>query len=216
MEKAMTLFYLQDSRSHVGDGMMFWAKEARGYVTNLDQAELFTFEEACRHRDTDIPWPKEYIDVRAHYGVDCQLMDDDRRIAGLQAGARVYVHVPGDWNGNDVYWVSEQRGKVTENLQQARCMDLEIAQFTYANHAGQGTRVFWPAAYIEEIRRRLVHRQNVDHRQALRVAGVKMPRPPKVIRRREPMLNCCGCGRFISWDGRFLNNCRNCGANNCP
>ena len=60
----MSQFYLQDSRSHVEDGMMFWAKEGRSNGTNLDQAELFTFEEACRHRDTDIPWPKEYIDVR--------------------------------------------------------------------------------------------------------------------------------------------------------
>ena len=61
-----------------------------------------------------------------------------------------------------------------------------------------------------------MHRQNVDHKLGLRVAGVKMPRPPKVAKYREPMLNCKGCGRFISWEGRFLNNYRNCGANNCP
>ncbi|MFG0851903.1 hypothetical protein ACF8R4_12950 [Pseudomonas sp. FYR_2] len=37
----MTQFYLQDSRSHVGDGLMFWALGG-GYTTNLDKAELFT------------------------------------------------------------------------------------------------------------------------------------------------------------------------------
>lgn len=45
-------FYLQDSRTDVGDGLMFRALGS-GYTTNLDKAELFTREQACSHRDTD-------------------------------------------------------------------------------------------------------------------------------------------------------------------
>ncbi len=41
-----------------------------GYTTNLDKAELFTLEQAKGKRDTDIPWPKAYIEERAHLGVD--------------------------------------------------------------------------------------------------------------------------------------------------
>ncbi|SDH70658.1 hypothetical protein SAMN05444503_105219 [Pseudomonas sp. BS3767] len=60
----MSQFYLQDSRSHVGDGLTFWALGG-GYTTNLDKAELFTLKQARGNRDTDIPWPKAYIDERA-------------------------------------------------------------------------------------------------------------------------------------------------------
>ncbi|WP_256580059.1 hypothetical protein [Pseudomonas sp. PE-S1G-1] len=42
------------------------------YVTDLAKAQVFTREGACDHRDTDIPWPKAYVDARARIGVDCQ------------------------------------------------------------------------------------------------------------------------------------------------
>lgn len=58
-------FYLQDSRDCVGNMMLFWRKGG-GYTTNLTQAEVFSKERAMEQhfeiRNTDIPWPKEYID----------------------------------------------------------------------------------------------------------------------------------------------------------
>jgi len=69
------LFYLQDSRSYVGNDMLFWGKKNRGYTTNLDKAEVYTKESAVaqnRRRDTDIPWPKEYVDSVARPAVDMQ------------------------------------------------------------------------------------------------------------------------------------------------
>uniref|UniRef100_A0AAU6W2Q5 Uncharacterized protein n=1 Tax=Pseudomonas phage Touem01 TaxID=3138548 RepID=A0AAU6W2Q5_9VIRU len=206
-------FYLQDSRSHVGDGLTFWAKEGKGYTTNLDNAELFTAEQATRHRDSDIPWPQDYIDARAHYGVDHQVMDDDLRVAGLKPGTRVYIQVPGDWNGNDVYWVGHQRGQVTADLGRAIDMDLENSQFMFGEHAGKGTRVFCPADYINTIRRRLVWRQDVNLKEALRGTGIKLPKPQRA---REMVFNCTGCGRFVSDRQRFQYDCRHCGADNCP
>lgn len=58
-------FYLQDSRSHayVGDGLSFWGLGGSGYVTDLAMAQVFTRDGACDHRDTDIPWPKAYVDA---------------------------------------------------------------------------------------------------------------------------------------------------------
>ncbi|WP_225932818.1 hypothetical protein [Pseudomonas oryzicola] len=53
-------------------------------------------------------------------------------------------------------------------------------------------------------------------KEALQGTGIELVKPRKQRKAWKRPLNCHGCGRFISWDGRFLNNCRNCGASNCP
>ena len=71
------LYYLQDSRGYVGNCMSFWAA-AGGYTTDVSKAEVMTKEEAVRHhesRESDIPWPKEYIDARTAPRVDHQYVN---------------------------------------------------------------------------------------------------------------------------------------------
>lgn len=78
------LFYLQDSRSYVGNDMLFWAKGGKGYTTDLRQAETYTREEAqARHdsRSTDIPWPKPYIDAKTRPACDMQYVKRDEALA---------------------------------------------------------------------------------------------------------------------------------------
>lgn len=209
----MRQFYLQDSRSHVGDGLTFHGKEHRGYYTDLDKCELYTQEQACGHRDTDIPWPKDYIDVRAHYGVDHQVMDEQASDAMLVPDCRVYVQAPGDWNGNDVYWIGFGKVQITADLGRAANISIEQAREQFADHLASGVRKLWSADYIDSIRRRLVWRQNVDLKQALRGTGIKLVKPR---RPREMAFNCTGCGRFISDRQRFQYDCRNCGQDNRP
>ena len=73
------LFYLQDSRSYVGNDVLWWANKGEGgYTTDLRKARLFTKVEAqSQHdaRETDIPWPKEYIDARTRPAVDMQYIN---------------------------------------------------------------------------------------------------------------------------------------------
>ena len=71
------LYYLQDSRSYVGNCPSWWAKDRAGYTTKLDEAHRFTFDEAMRQhreRSTDIPWPCSEIDSLARLTVDMQCM----------------------------------------------------------------------------------------------------------------------------------------------
>lgn len=52
------LYVLQDIRSTADNRMLFWAKEARGYTTDLNEAHRFTKESALaqhERRSTDIP-----------------------------------------------------------------------------------------------------------------------------------------------------------------
>jgi hypothetical protein len=80
-------FYLQDSRSYVGNDVLWWAAPD-GYTTDLSKARLFSREDAQQHhnaRETDIPWPKEYIDAKTRPAVDMQYIkrDDALRDTGI-------------------------------------------------------------------------------------------------------------------------------------
>jgi len=78
-------FYLQDSRSYVGNDVLFWAKDGKGYTTDMRLAHVYTKEQAVakhRSRETDIPWPKAYIDVRTRPAVDMQYVKRAEALAG--------------------------------------------------------------------------------------------------------------------------------------
>jgi len=78
-------FYLQDSRSYVGNDMLFWAKGGNGYTTDLRLAQVYTKADALaqhQSRETDIPWPKDYIDAKTRPAVDMQYVKRDEALAG--------------------------------------------------------------------------------------------------------------------------------------
>ena len=69
------LYYLQDSRGYVGNDMLFWAKDGKGYTTDISRAHVYTKSDAVSQhncRETDIPWLKSYIDAKSRPAVDMQ------------------------------------------------------------------------------------------------------------------------------------------------
>lgn len=79
------LFYLQDSRDYVGNDVLWWALKGEGYTTDLRKAQTYTKEQAQRQhncRETDIPWPKDYIDARTRPAVDIQYIKRDEALEG--------------------------------------------------------------------------------------------------------------------------------------
>ena len=79
------LFYLQDSRSYVGNDVLWWAKDGKGYTTDLSKAHVYTKEKAVgQHemRETDIPWPKDYIDAKTRPAVDMQYIKRTEALEG--------------------------------------------------------------------------------------------------------------------------------------
>lgn len=72
------LFYLQDTRQIVGNDLMWWAKDGRGYTCDVSKAEVYSKEKAFtqhKSRETDRPWPKNYIDGKVRPTVDIQVVD---------------------------------------------------------------------------------------------------------------------------------------------
>lgn len=81
----MDEFYLQDSRSYVGNDVLWWAMNGNGYTTDLSKAHVYSKDEAQRlhnFRPTDIPWPKAYIDQKTRPAVDLQYIKRDEALAG--------------------------------------------------------------------------------------------------------------------------------------
>lgn len=86
------LYYLQDSRGYVGNDVLWWAKDGKGYTTDLRSAHVYTKADAVAHhesRETDIPWPKAYIDGKTRPAVDVQYIKRDEALAGTGITLRV-------------------------------------------------------------------------------------------------------------------------------
>jgi len=68
-------YYVQDKRQFVGNSMLWWAKDHSGYTCDIRKAHVFDqteMENICRGRETDVPWPKDYIDAKISHHVDMQ------------------------------------------------------------------------------------------------------------------------------------------------
>jgi len=78
-------FYLQDSRGYVGNDVLWWAKDGKGYTTDLRKAHIYSKEDAVKQhqsRYTDIPWPKKYIDAKTRPAVDMQYINRAEALDG--------------------------------------------------------------------------------------------------------------------------------------
>lgn len=205
-------FYLQDCRSNVGSRAMFW-RDGGGYTSNLDQAEQFTREQAVRQyecRETDLPWPVAYVRARAQVGVDFQDLDltQEKALAAAPADDRIYVAYKQAWDGNCLIW-SSLCGGPTSNLADASTWSLAHSPGWHARG-----RVPWPKSYIDQHSRPVVPAMLLDHKQALRSVGLKLPKV-KRQRIRRYTVNCHGCGRFLTEAQRY-GSCPNCDVSNAP
>lgn len=67
-------FYLQCTRSVVGNSAMWWALNDRGYTCDIRCAKIFDEDDPKLKelRDIDVPWPKEVVDRLVQHHVDVQ------------------------------------------------------------------------------------------------------------------------------------------------
>lgn len=75
-------YYIQDTRSYVGNAVVWWRHQGKGYTTNIDEAGLFTRQRAARiqaNRATDKAWPEEAVQSAIRRYVDAQGLSEDMR-----------------------------------------------------------------------------------------------------------------------------------------
>jgi hypothetical protein len=76
-------FYIQDSRSYVGNDALWWRPNGQGYTTNLNEAWRVDKERAesiARTRPTDKMWPCDRVDELA----EAHLRFDSQKISKLE------------------------------------------------------------------------------------------------------------------------------------
>lgn len=86
----MDEYVLQDRRSYLGNALVFW-RDGGGYTANIEDAEVFTKEQAIRQnqtRETDIPWPKSYFTGKTTAIVDAQHVSISDALKGT--GIKLY------------------------------------------------------------------------------------------------------------------------------
>ena len=58
------LYYVADARQVVGNCILWWCWQGKGYTCELGRAGWYTGAEVRAMRDTDQPWPIGYVDAR--------------------------------------------------------------------------------------------------------------------------------------------------------
>lgn len=83
--KQEKLYYIQNG--YVGNAILWWAHESKGYTTDITKAGKFSKEEAKRiiQRPEDIAWECNYIDnngIARKTIIDHQYLDRKHRLVG--------------------------------------------------------------------------------------------------------------------------------------
>lgn len=204
----MSEFLLQDSRSNVGDRLMFW-QQGGGYTSDLDKAERFTLEQATsqnQSRETDLPWPLAYLMERHELAVDCQYVKPDAVELGMADAQEAYLYVRGDWNGNDLLFASGGMER-SADLRQAERYPLSLARLATA--VGM---VPIPIELANSLARMVAPGPKMNHKRALKGTGIVLAKPP---RRMRSTCRCDHCGVFIS-ERQQYDACPKCGGSNAP
>ena len=95
------LFYIQDTRTIIGNCALWWKPEGAGYTCDLEHAGKYTVAmlTACCLRDTDKAWPAEFVDPQAQRHVHTDgLRGPTPRESGCSAATPCCSRV-GEYNG---------------------------------------------------------------------------------------------------------------------
>lgn len=81
----MGKFYIHDkSRGHVGNSMVWWRKDHRGYTCDIREAHVFDGDELPNYLRADdlIAYPCEYIDQHVSHHIEGQKIDRSQGVLG--------------------------------------------------------------------------------------------------------------------------------------
>jgi hypothetical protein len=170
---------------------MFWALGGRGYTTNLDNAEVFSHEDAQRYADRRehfIPLSKARVDAVATVRVDMQYL---KLNVDFSAGVIVQRHC-GSYDGNDIYF-DNGSGSYTADYGNAKIYQDVEALKVMANQTGAALS----KSFLDSICRRTVQAENINHRKMITAAGIKYQKPRQRKDSGKTRHNCPVCAKFV-------------------
>ncbi|CFQ90185.1 Uncharacterised protein [Yersinia frederiksenii] len=187
-------FYMACLRDTVGSNMAFHCYQGCGYSTDISKAHAYTLEEAQKSwnfgRDIDLPVSADAINAAAVWHVDHQRIPSENTI---EAGCKGYIaFVKGQWNGNDVYWLSDL----------LPTDDFSKAKVFHEPDVTENSLVWLPFTTADAVKRRTFNINLLNRRTMIQAAGLRVPDWLKRKNRRKSSgktrWNCPRCGK-ISW-----------------
>lgn len=190
-------FYLPSSHGNLGSNMVFHRHEERGYSTNLDEAHVYTLEEAQKQWNygDETPVSADHVDALAVWKVDCQNIPKETQ-PFIDIHNTYVAFKKGLWDGNDVYWLNTNKFNISTDFDSA-----SVFGYSEAKKLGSSYVVI-PFCLADKAKRRTFDFRKLNKRIMVQGAGLRMPESVKKERRKvsNPMtrFNCPLCGK-INW-----------------
>lgn len=197
-------FYKTSPHGGVGDNVCFHAINGRGYVTNIDKAEVYTLEQAQKDVDNDhmredpeqeLFLSSDHVDQLSEWRVDCQYIS--KKYPDHQDPNNEYVaYKKGSWNGNDLgfhtgFGFSYDYERAVIYPSEKIPMECIEEHFDY---------VFVPKFHTDEVARRTFQRSKINRRKMITCAGIVGLRKKRVRQSSgKTRFNCIVCGKIV-WE----------------
>lgn len=79
-------YYVQDSRTFVGNCVSWWRTKGSGYTCDIDDAGVYKGAATLSMRDTDVPWPVDVALRNTQRFVDMQRLHHEREAVEATGG----------------------------------------------------------------------------------------------------------------------------------
>lgn len=209
-------FYKTSAHGGVGSTVMFWAKDGKGYTSNVDEAHIYTLEEmqkkvvngSLRNYD-EHPLSAAQVNSLSTWRVDMQYINQDDHYPNSMDPNDEYVCVKkGYYDGNDLYF-NIGLGE-SYDYSKARVIDSKMVEL----HIGDKVTGYFyvPKSITDEKARRTFQFKNINRRKMITnagIIGIKKPRPSKSSGKTRH--NCGECGKIVwEYDPYSIAYCRDC------
>jgi hypothetical protein len=195
-------FYKTSSHGSCGSTVMFWAIDGKGYLSNLDEAHIYTHEEMQSEVNKEyyggesIPLSVSHVNELATWRVDCQYVSEDDHYPNSIDSNNEYVAIKKQcWDGNDLcfgLYLGESFDYSKANIIDKKMVDLHIGD-------GANNWFFVPKSKTDEVARRTFQTHNINRRKMIQGAGIVGVRKQRESRSSgKTRWNCPSCGK-ITW-----------------
>lgn len=210
-------FYKTSSHGGCGLTVMFWGINSAGYVTNIDEAHIYTREEMQKEASLNrfdremIPLSASHVEELSTWRVDCQYVSQDDHYPNSIDSNDEYVAIKKQrWDGNDLSF-GKKFGESFDYSDANVYSSEDIKPYIEANNEHW---IFVSKSITDQLARRTFQTNNINRRKMIQGAGII-----GVRKQRESTSsgmerwNCPVCGK-ISWQYNPYDFC-GCGDVNC-
>ena len=193
-------FYKTSSHGGCGSTVMFWAVNGNGYVTDIDEAHIYTHEE-MQHEvnekyycEATIPLSSDHVDALSTWRVDCQYIIEDDHYPNSVDPNNEYVAIKKQcWDGNDLAF-SNGLG-FGYDYSKSSTFNSVAAELEDNN----SDFYFVPKSITDQLARRTFQTRNINRRKMIQGAGIIGVRKQRESTSSgKTRWNCPTCGK-ISW-----------------